>query len=63
MGGGIAGTAHGMRVVEGCGGMWLRKMGQKWENNGTRYQLFTAPFPPLFRRSKTFPAVPSVKLS
>ena len=21
-------------VVEGCGGMWLRKMGGKWEKNG-----------------------------
>ena len=34
----IAGIAHGMRVVEGCGGMWWRKMGQKmgekWEKNG-----------------------------
>ena len=29
----IAGIAHRMWVVEGCGGMWLRKMGQKWENN------------------------------
>ena len=30
-GGGIAGIAHRMWVVETCASMWLRKMGQKWE--------------------------------
>ena len=25
----IAGIEHGMWVVEGCGGMWLRKMAEK----------------------------------
>ena len=32
----ILGIAHGMWVVEGCGRMWLRKMRQKWEKNGTK---------------------------
>ena len=38
MGGGgdgeIVGIAHRMSVVEGCGGMPLRKMGQKWDKTG-----------------------------
>ena len=27
----VAGKAHGMWVVAGCGGMWSRKMGEKWD--------------------------------
>ena len=38
MGGGVAGIAQGMWGVEGCGGMWLRKMGhqkgENWEEKG-----------------------------
>ena len=41
---GAAGIAHGMWVVEGCGGMWLRKMGQKWEENRMSYPFFTVLF-------------------
>ena len=43
----IAGIAHGMWVVEGCGGMRLRKMGPKWGGggewgeNGTKYTHFS----------------------
>ena len=32
----IAGIAPGMWVVECCGGMWFRKMGAKWQKNGTK---------------------------
>ena len=32
----------------GCGGLWLRKMGQKWEKHGTKYPLFTVPCFPFF---------------
>ena len=28
---GIAGIAHGTWAVKVCGGMWLRKMGRKWD--------------------------------
>ena len=31
------GTAPGMWVVEGCGRMWLRKMGRNWERNGRKW--------------------------
>ena len=59
--------AHGMGVVKGCGGMWLRnwgqKWGEKWEKNGTKYPFFTAPFSPFFRRSKISPTVPFVRIS
>ena len=34
MGGVISGIAHGIWVVEGCGGMWLSKLGREWEKNG-----------------------------
>ena len=47
-----AGIAHGMWIVEGCGGMWWRKMGQK---------IFTAPSFPVFQRSKIFPTIPLPK--
>ena len=40
---GIAGIAHGVWVVEGCGGMWLRKMGQQQERNGTKYPFLNPP--------------------
>ena len=40
----IAVISHGMWVVEGCGGMWLRglgqngrKLGETWEKHGTKY--------------------------
>ena len=36
MGGWGMGIAHGMWVVEGCGGMWLRKTGQKGKENGKK---------------------------
>ena len=51
----IAGMAHRMWVVEGCGGAWLRKMGQKGEENGRKmgdgrkYPFFTVPFPQISR--------------
>ena len=48
----MAGIAHMMWVVEGCGGMWLRKMRGKWEKNETRYPFFTVPISPLFQRSQ-----------
>ena len=63
----IAGIAHGTWVVEGCGGMRLRtmgqKMGEKWEKNGTKYPFFTAPFLPFSRRSWIFPTAPFVNIS
>ena len=47
----ISGIAHGMWVVEGCSGMWLRKLGEKckkmrgkWEENGTKSPVFAVPF-------------------
>ena len=36
MGWGKAGKAQGMWVEEGCGRMWLKKMGEKWEKNGRK---------------------------
>ena len=43
----IVGRAHRMCVVEGCGGMRFRKMGQKWQGNrrkmGRKYPFFTVP--------------------
>ena len=67
----IAGIAHGMWVVEGCGGMWLRKMGEmggKWEENGRKMGENTHlspifPFTPFFWRSKVFPTIPFVNTS
>ena len=59
----ISGIAHEMWVVEGCGGMRLRKMGQKWEKNGTKYPFFTVPPFPFFQRSKIFSTAPFVKIS
>ena len=59
----IAVIAHGMWVVEGCGGMWLRKMEENWE--GEKWDekpFFTVPFPPFFRRSKIFLSIPFVKI-
>ena len=58
---GIAIIAHKMWVVEGCGGMSSKKMGEKREENEIRYPFFTVPFSPFFRRSKMFPTVPFVK--
>ena len=40
----VTGMAHGMRVVEGCGGMWLRKMGQKWDE----IPIYHSPISPIF---------------
>ena len=57
----IVGIAHGMWVVEGCGGMWLRKMGGTWEKNGTKQSFFAVPFSPFFPGSKMFPTIPFVK--
>jgi hypothetical protein len=51
-----------MWVVEGGGGMWLRKMGEngrKWDE----IPIFLNPIFPFFRRSKAFPTVPFVKIS
>ena len=66
----MAGIAHGVWVVEGCGGMWLGKTGQnrrkmrgKWDKNGTKYPFFTVPFPPFFQGLKIFPTVPFVNIS
>ena len=59
----IAVIAHGMWVVEGCGGMWLRKMGETREKNGTNYPFSTVPFSPFSRRSKTFPPISFAKTS
>ena len=51
--------AHGMWVVEGCG--------EKWDENGRKTGRNThfsqSHFFPFSRRSKTFPAVPFVKIS
>ena len=53
----IAGVAHEMRVVEGCGGMSLRKMGQKREANERKmgqnsyFSEFHFPNSPAGRRS------------
>ena len=48
----IAGTAHGMWVVEGRGGMWLREI---WDKNGRKTGQNThfsqPPFPPNLRES------------
>ena len=51
----MAVIAHGMRVVEGCGGMWSRKMGEKWNEIPT---FFTVPLSPYFRRWNISPPVP-----
>ena len=59
----VAGIAHGMWIVEGCGGMRWRKLGPKWEKNGTEYSFFTVPCLPFFQRPKIFPRVPFVKIS
>ena len=45
----MAGMAHGMWVVEGCGRMWLRKMGEgdvgeKWDET----PIFYGPMFPIF---------------
>ena len=47
----MVGIAHGTWVVEGGGGVWLRKMG----GNGTKCPFFTVPLSPIFRRSQIFP--------
>ena len=57
----IAVIAHGMLVVEGCGRMWLRKMGGKWRK-WAKYPFFKVPFSPFFRRSKIFHSAPFVKM-
>ena len=54
MGRGDSGQSTGMWVVEGCGGMWLRKMGGKWEKNGGEMgpnTHFSQSHIPHFRRS------------
>ena len=61
--GGLGGTAHGMWVVEGCGGGcgWDGNggtRGGKWGGNGTKNPVFTVPSFPFFRRSKVFPQFP-----
>ena len=45
--------AYGMWVVEGCGGMWLRK----WEGgkNGTKYAFFS-PVSPIFPEVEDLPS-------
>ena len=55
-----------MWVVKGSGGMWLKKMGEKWEKNGRkngRNTYVSQSHFPHCRRSKTSRTVPSVKLS
>ena len=54
----IAGMAHGMWVVEGCGGMWLkeigqhgRKMGEKWDG----IPIFHSPISPIFPEVEDLP--------
>ena len=44
----VGGIAPGMWVVEGCGGMLLRKVGEKWEKVGTKCPFFTVPLPHFF---------------
>ena len=57
--GGMVGIAHRMWVVEGCSGMWLRKMGQKCETNFSQSH-----FPHFFlRRSKIVPTIRFVQTS
>ena len=51
----IAGIAHGMWVVEGYGGMWLRKMGGKWEESGTKYPFSSSPNFPIFLKAEDLP--------
>ena len=53
----VAGTAHGMWVVEGCGGMWVRKTGEEGKKNGTTYPFFTVPFSGGRRSPPTIPFV------
>ena len=50
----IAGIARGMWVVEGRGGMWLRKMGQEWDKNGET-PIFHSPMLPIFLKVKDLP--------
>ena len=59
--GGISGIAHGMWVVEGCRGMWLRrmektgrKMGETWDEIPIFHSPFF-PFPGGQRCSSQFP--------
>ena len=53
----ILGTAHGMWIVEGCGGRSI-KMVQKREKNRAEYPFLLVPLFPFSQRSKTFPTVP-----
>ena len=62
----IAGIACGMWVVEGCGGMWLRKMGENGRKMGGKWDeipIFYSPISPIFLELKIFPTVPFVKLA
>ena len=61
-GGGLAGIAHGMWVMEGCGGMRLMKMGGKWEKRD-EIPIFHSPILPIFRKSKTLSPIPFVTIS
>ena len=62
-GGGMGhGMAHRMGVMEGCGRMWLRKMGQKWGKNerkmGEKWDkipIFHSPIFPIFPEVKDLP--------
>ena len=66
----MVGIEHEMWVVEGCGGVWLKKMGLKWDKNGgtmgekwDEIPILTVQFPPFFLRSKIFATVPFIKIS
>ena len=50
-----SGIAHGMWILEGCGGMWLRKMGEKREGGRDEIPIFTAPFVPFFLEVEGIP--------
>ena len=47
----IAGIAHGMGVVEGCGAMRERKLGVKWDET----PIFHSPISPIFPEVNELP--------
>ena len=62
--GGIGGRAHGMWVVEGCGGMWLRKMGENMGEKWDQRPIFHGSIFPIFPEVEDLPHSPhSVKYS
>ena len=72
----IAVIAHGMWVVEGCGGICLREMGEDWEKKGTKWDkmgqngtkwdkipIFLGTILPIFPEVEDLPTVPFVTIS